>query len=1161
VVAGKYTVVRLIAAGGMSQVYLARQQTVKRDVALKIVDAGAISGEPSSVALRNEAFLAGKISHPHIVSVFDHGEAEDGHQYLVMEYLHGMTLSEILAREGPMDYIRALRLVAQVCDALAVLHEAGWVHRDLKPSNLFVVQAGVGQEFIKLLDFGITVPARRLLPTIGLVRDRAGTPLYMSPEQVLGGAVDGRSDLYSAGAVLYELLTGRTVCGPEADDASRSLPTPISIVRPSTRIPRGLDDFLLRLLARDPSQRPRDAREVAMRLRQMLPSRSEAGSAAAQDLMEVGAPDASFWYGPGAQTVRVKDPPFVNRRRELERVGQALDSADSGQGAILWFTGTEGSGKSFLGQKVLEVAGSRGFLVLHCPGSGQGSLMGAWRSPIRDLLGARKRDDVRAALLEIGLGPSVLDDPLVEGLSDLLFPGPASFDLLRTNREAFSTYIDSAVERFFRTIALTRKVAIFLDDFHLADAMSATFLEHLCRSLQETPAPIVVVLASQPLGPSPAGDGAEVRTAMDRARSGGCQEKLAKLSDRDVDALIDGMSPLPCELPVRRVVRRAAAGNPMFAIQMFRHLSSNGALTQTERSVRLVPGAATDVPAVLLDLLVARVDAFRRQVEDGPQAADVLTRVVLLGPRAGVGNVWSLLTLEGRLDLRDRLDALLDRLVADGFVNRVPWTSDDFLALAHPLMREAILRGLPESASARLHLLTAQVLERAYSDDLGQVARDLGEHYYEAGFFDRAADFLLLAGESAVEDARFMDGHRIFSRAETCLERLGLKRDPRMGRVILALAELLAAEGLLRDAETRLSQIDENGIVGPDSPDRWKVLELKARVAEAQRRTDEALRILADMVRLFRDKGDRHRAASAMLQAAAIRMNLGDNASAARDLEEAEDLVSVDGETRTMGLVHLTYGRLMRKIGSPQQTFDHLGRALAILSGPRDFAERAEALFFEGAKLLEIERPAEALEVFQSGVLLCESVGFARGLAAHLTNKGLALVDLGRHEEARPMLLRALYLRERMSDLMGMNACLTGLADMALLAGDWASVIDLSRKSLHLARQVGYTLGERVCQMNLAKAFRALGDPAESRKCLQAVIETTGRDRAVSRQVAGAHEMLADLLREGGDAEGALNHFLDAADLYDTLQLHDRATSVRNRITEVRAAEGNGGGS
>src|SRR4051794_35961581 len=266
--AGRYRIERELGRGGMASVYLAHDQELGRDVAVKYL-AEHLSGDDAFRArFVREARLAGGLSHPNVVRVYDAGES-GSRPFIVMEYVGGAPLAN--SRHPPAE--RVAELGAQACAGLQHAHDAGLVHRDLKPANLLVRNDGV----LKIADFGIARAAESTRQTeVGTL---LGTAAYLAPEQIAGEDATAASDVYSLGAVLYELLTGRppyafSSLGELAAKQSDGLIEPVADVEPS--VPREVEAAVMHALARDAGFRPGSAAELAQELgteRDELPTR------------------------------------------------------------------------------------------------------------------------------------------------------------------------------------------------------------------------------------------------------------------------------------------------------------------------------------------------------------------------------------------------------------------------------------------------------------------------------------------------------------------------------------------------------------------------------------------------------------------------------------------------------------------------------------------------------------------------------------------------------------------------------------------------------------------------------------------------------------------------------------------------------------------------
>jgi len=260
----RYGIVRTLGSGGVADVYLAHDEVLDRDVALKMLNRERSRDEEFVERFRREAKSAAALSHPSIVSIYDRGESEDGSCYISMEYLPGGTLKDRISRDGRLSPSVAAEVAIQISDALGAAHERGVVHRDIKPQNVLVTRTGD----VKVGDFGIArAESETSMTRANLV---LGTAAYMSPEQATGGRIGPRSDLYSLGVVMYEMLTGELPFAGD-DPVAVAMKHANAPLRPPKEIepgiPGALNDLVVRLLAKDPGDRPASADALAGEIR------------------------------------------------------------------------------------------------------------------------------------------------------------------------------------------------------------------------------------------------------------------------------------------------------------------------------------------------------------------------------------------------------------------------------------------------------------------------------------------------------------------------------------------------------------------------------------------------------------------------------------------------------------------------------------------------------------------------------------------------------------------------------------------------------------------------------------------------------------------------------------------------------------------------------
>jgi eukaryotic-like serine/threonine-protein kinase len=264
---GRYRVGPRIARGGMATVYEATDLRLDRTCALKIMHSGLGDDDEFAARFVREAHSAARLSHPHVVGVFDQGD-DDGTLFLAMEYIPGHTLRDLIRKESPMAPAKALAVIDPVLSALAAAHQAGMIHRDVKPENVLLADDGR----VKVADFGLAraISAETQHTATGGVL--IGTVSYLSPELVVDGKADARSDVYAAGVVLYEMLTGRKPHDGESPiqvaykHVHEDVPPPSHEIR---GIPPYVDALVARATARDRELRPADARVLLHQVRRV----------------------------------------------------------------------------------------------------------------------------------------------------------------------------------------------------------------------------------------------------------------------------------------------------------------------------------------------------------------------------------------------------------------------------------------------------------------------------------------------------------------------------------------------------------------------------------------------------------------------------------------------------------------------------------------------------------------------------------------------------------------------------------------------------------------------------------------------------------------------------------------------------------------------------
>jgi predicted Ser/Thr protein kinase len=275
IIADRYHVMRKLGEGGMGQVYLVEHVKMGRKSALKVMNPGMVKDADAISRFNREAANASRINHPNVAAVYDFGETPDGIIYLAMEFVEGPPLTKVIEQQGALPPKRAAEIVRQAAEALAIAHDMGIVHRDLKPDNIMIAKTRDGGDLVKVVDFGIAKAAgaeNQKVTKTGLV---VGTPEYMSPEQLAGDKLDGRSDIYSLGLVAFNMMTGKLPF--PSDSAQESMimrltdkPKPLGEMKPDLTWPADVQAVMDKALERDVNARYQTATEFGRALYQAV---------------------------------------------------------------------------------------------------------------------------------------------------------------------------------------------------------------------------------------------------------------------------------------------------------------------------------------------------------------------------------------------------------------------------------------------------------------------------------------------------------------------------------------------------------------------------------------------------------------------------------------------------------------------------------------------------------------------------------------------------------------------------------------------------------------------------------------------------------------------------------------------------------------------------
>ncbi|HKC23832.1 MAG TPA: protein kinase, partial [Thermoanaerobaculia bacterium] len=833
--AERYEIVRELGHGGMGVVYLAHDPLLEREVAIKLVPPTSLTKETEE-RLKQEARLVAKLDHPAIVVVHDIGQ-HDGSLFFVMPFVGGTNLQSLL-HDHALRLGDVLEIGIQVAEALEYAHDLGIVHRDIKPENLMVAAAPPGLR-VRITDFGLAIATRRRrLTKSGFA---VGTLLYCSPEQVSAEEVDGRSDLYSLGSVLYQCVTGRT---PFTGDVQAVL---YRIVRENPESPRALgaaideelEAIVLGCLEKDKLRRPQTARELKEALVRYRAKLKES--------------DKSRALAEGRETLTTpyRQPllsALVGREKEFGELQRRLNAALGSECQLVVVSGEAGTGKSRLLAELEELARARDVRVLH----------GRFVEQDR----AFPYQGFCEVLQEYFKTKSGGSSSAIPDFSDLapelfaLFPVLTEIgDVHAVQTGDFRASLETALglddrlhvfELLARTMARVvggKPLVVLLEDLHAAD-VSAEALGYVIRRLGPAPVlfpatyrtgevtrqhPLLKVLdsfqgdrrfAQMTLGPFTRSE----HRAFLSAIAGGAE----------VDAAIADQ------------LYQASEGNPYFAKELVLSLLDAGEIVKDGSGALVLSSGELEpshaLPRTIHQAVTRRIERLAAPLQELLSTASVLGRSFAFRDLV-------LLSGEGK----ERVDEALERLLADGFLEEERPARGDRLAFVSGVMREVLYAAVPRRQRRKLHRLYAEEVERQNAGRLERVTPQLLTHYAAAGVVEKVLEYGLVFARRSLEAWSAAEAARAARLVLDALEELEAPDAVAEREARCLLASALRHSG---DVDGALAEVEKARRLAPDGAEGARVALLGAEIGWQARRVEETRRHLEAGIAAARAAGE-----------------------------------------------------------------------------------------------------------------------------------------------------------------------------------------------------------------------------------------------------------------------------------------------------------------
>lgn len=711
---GRYLVTRLLGEGGKKMVYLAHDNTLDRDVAFGLIKTDGLDDIGRERILREAQAMGRMGTHPCIMPIYDLGE-ENGQPFMVQPPMGGGDVEELIEDlEGALPLEQAIKIANQTAQGLVFAHSKGIIHRDLKPGNVWLDDDGNA----KIGDFGLAIATDRSRLTVEKLM--VGTVNYMPPEQATGGEITPRADLYSLGAMLYEMSTGRVPFMGDDDIAVISQHVNTPPVAPSWHnrsIPRTLDSLILRLMSKSPDERLQTADEVIVAL----------------EAVDLSVADDSH-EDQNTSLDSMAGGVFVGRHREMDQLKSIFEDVLSGRGRLVTLVGEPGIGKTRTAQELATYANMRGADVYwgRSYESGGAPSYWPWVQAIRSYVAANDTDALRN---QMGASASVIAEVVTdvrEKLPDIAHPPHID------DPESARFRLFDSVATFLKQSSSSTPIVLMLEDLHWSDKPSLMLLEFVARELANSKILIVGNYRDVELNR---------RHPLSVTLGDLTRERLFErvvlrgLQRHDVQQFIERAAGIAPPSALVDAVQTQTEGNPLFVTETVRLLIQEGDITVG----KAIGGGTTSweirIPEGVREVIGRRLDRLSERCNE------LLTLAAVIGRqfRFDILKELSEETTEGQL-----LDAL-DEALSARLVEELP-EEVGFYQFTHASMQETLTEELSHTRAVRMHALIADALERYYGDDAADHAEELVEHFAEAETVlgtEKLMKYSVIAGDAA----------------------------------------------------------------------------------------------------------------------------------------------------------------------------------------------------------------------------------------------------------------------------------------------------------------------------------------------------------------------------------------------------------------------------
>ncbi|MDQ2085078.1 diguanylate cyclase [Herbivorax sp. ANBcel31] len=727
----KYTLIRKLASSHISTIWLAENIHENTNVVITMLNKHAISKRfEDIIRFKNETSAISKLITPGILKIFEVGEYDQS-LYVVMEYFQGISLSELLGKNKPLNINESLDIVLEICEALKKVHASNISHRELRPENILINEDRSKETSIKIYNFGIS-HVREYDLDFSKINDMF---YYISPEQsgFIKSSIDERSDIYSLGIIFYQLLTSTlpfTGESPSSIIHQHIAKLPLSIKELNFSVPWILEKIVFKMLEKEPEKRYQSIQGLI------------------NDLKKYKNGEKDFEIGMLDKQIKLNyRTSLIGREEELNVLKEKCNQSMKGVGSLCLISGEAGQGKTRLVDELINYIHGQECIYIYGK-----CFLGNNKTPFSPFIDAlneylkffeshneNEKEKIKQKIKEnLGdLGEVLVKiNPQMKKLFEDCTP------LVNLKFESEKNRVHNVVNNFFSTLGSHySSIVIILDDLQWIDDSSIDLLLQLTSQIINNHILIIGTYRDDEIHETH-----PLVNLLNKTKSNNYSFAEIKLKPFDINKIVSFISKLLFESSnntreIAHFILQKGKGNPYFSIEILKHLISKKVIVYKEDKWHFEKEALEkiQIPSTIIDIILKRIHELTHE------EINVLANAAVIGKKFSIEFLYSCLELE-----KDRILKVIDKSISMQLLEQ-DLSQKGIVLFVHDRIKEAFYKNIDKTQKKRLHLIVAKILELTHINEPGETVYDIAHHYINAEEKDKALEYVLLAGIKSLE--------------------------------------------------------------------------------------------------------------------------------------------------------------------------------------------------------------------------------------------------------------------------------------------------------------------------------------------------------------------------------------------------------------------------